>query len=184
MIHLPVHDELGRGNFLAIYLASGAIGSFVSLTRSVLLGALSMTSLGASAATSGIVAAWCMYHFEYASPSCPSLDPVSLMHIPLTSDKITMWILPHELRDTISTRGWIFLAGLIATEIFSIVIPVRFLRVFPFSRLTKMDHAAHLGGYFTGAGCGYTIAQRKKAERTRRAPYANSIRMEAYKPFR
>jgi rhomboid-like protein len=59
-----VHDELGRGNFLAIYLASGAVGSMVSLSRSVLLGYLGMTSLGASAATSGIVAAWCMYHFE------------------------------------------------------------------------------------------------------------------------
>jgi rhomboid-like protein len=60
-----VHDEIGRGNFLAIYFASGAVGSIFSLTRSVLLGRLGMTSLGASAATSGIVAAWCMSHFEY-----------------------------------------------------------------------------------------------------------------------
>jgi membrane associated rhomboid family serine protease len=62
-----VHDEIGRGNFLAIYFASGAMGSIFSLTRSVLLGRLGMTSLGASAATSGIVAAWCMSHFEYVS---------------------------------------------------------------------------------------------------------------------
>lgn len=60
-----VHDEIGRGNFLAIYFASGAMGSIFSLTRSVLLGRLGMTSLGASAATSGIVAAWCMSHLEY-----------------------------------------------------------------------------------------------------------------------
>lgn len=59
-----VHDDIGRGNFLAIYFASGAAGAFVSLSRSVLLGALGMCSLGASAATSGIVAAWCMYHAE------------------------------------------------------------------------------------------------------------------------
>ena len=62
-----VHDEIGRGNFLAIYFASGAVGSIASLSRSVLLGALGTTSLGASAATSGIVAAWCMYHFEYVN---------------------------------------------------------------------------------------------------------------------
>ncbi|KAJ5683612.1 hypothetical protein N7462_006777 [Penicillium macrosclerotiorum] len=144
-----VHDELGRGNFLAIYLASGAVGSMVSLSRSVILGYLTMTSLGASAATSGIVAAWCMYHFD---------------------DKITMWILPKELRETIWTQGWIFLACLIATEVVSMVTPARFLQVFPLSRLTKMDHAAHLGGYLAGAGCGYTLAQKKKAhERERRA---------------
>jgi rhomboid-like protein len=143
-----VHDELGRGNFLAIYFASGALGSLASLSRSVLLGYLGMTSLGASAATSGIVAAWCMYH---------------------ANDKITMWILPHELRETLWTQGWIFLACLIATEVFSMVTPARFLSVFPLSRLTKMDHAAHLGGYFAGAGCGYAVAQRKKAERVQRA---------------
>lgn len=64
---LQVHDELGRGNFLAIYFASGALGSLASLSRSVLLGYLGLTSLGASAATSGIVAAWCMYHAELVS---------------------------------------------------------------------------------------------------------------------
>ncbi|KAJ5289421.1 uncharacterized protein N7443_009674 [Penicillium atrosanguineum] len=143
-----VHDELGRGNFLAIYFASGALGSLASLSRSVLLGYLGMTSLGASAATSGIVAAWCMYH---------------------ANDKITMWILPHELRETLWTQGWIFLACLVATEVFSMVAPARFMGVFPLSRLTKMDHAAHLGGYFAGAGCGYALAQRRKAERVQRA---------------
>lgn len=62
-----VHDEIGRGNFLAIYFASGVMGSVFSLTRSVILGRLGMTSLGASAATSGIVAAWCMSHFKFVS---------------------------------------------------------------------------------------------------------------------
>ncbi|KAJ5085016.1 hypothetical protein N7532_009787 [Penicillium argentinense] len=142
-----VHDELGRGNFLAIYFGSGAVGSLVSLYRSVLLGSLGLTSLGASAATSGIVAAWCMYHFD---------------------DKITMWILPHELRETLWTQGWIFLACLIGTEILSMATPARFLQVWPLSRLTKMDHAAHLGGYLAGAGCGYTLAQRRRRERERR----------------
>ncbi|KAJ5280639.1 hypothetical protein N7478_006011 [Penicillium angulare] len=137
-----VHDELGRGNFLAIYFASGAAGSLLSLSRSVLIGALGTTSLGASAATSGIVAAWCMYHFD---------------------DKITMWILPHELRNIIWTQGWVFLACLIGTEVLSMVTPARFLQVFPLSRLMKMDHAAHLGGYFAGAGCGYFLAQKRIA---------------------
>ncbi|OQE26735.1 hypothetical protein PENSTE_c005G04476 [Penicillium steckii] len=143
-----VHDELGRGNFLAIYIGSGVVGSLVSLSRNVLLGTLGLTSLGASAATSGIVAAWCLYHFD---------------------DKITMWILPHEWRDTIWTQGWILLACLIGTEVLSMMTPARFLQVWPLSRLTKMDHAAHLGGYLAGAGCGYNFMQKKKAERQQRA---------------
>ncbi|KAJ5353381.1 Peptidase S54 rhomboid [Penicillium brevicompactum] len=142
-----VHDEIGRGNFLAIYFASGAMGSIFSLTRSVILGNLGMTSLGASAATSGIVAAWCMSHFD---------------------DKITMWILPHELREKIWTHGWFFLACLVGTEVFSLIAPARFFRVWPLSRLTKMDHAAHLGGFVAGAGCGYTLMQKQK-ERERKA---------------
>lgn len=74
-----------------------------------------------------------------------------------------MWILPRELQDTIWTYGSVFLLGLVAVEIFGMVMPASVLRVFPFSRLAKMDQAAHLGGYATGAGCGYAFAQRKKA---------------------
>ncbi|KAJ5772860.1 Peptidase S54 rhomboid [Penicillium paradoxum] len=148
-----VHDEIGRGNFLAIYFASGAMGSIFSLTRSVILGRLGMTSLGASAATSGIVAAWCMSHFD---------------------DKLTLWILPQGLQEQIWTYGWVFLGCLVGTEIFSLVAPAFLFRAWPLSRLTKMDHAAHLGGYVTGAGCGYTLMQKKK-ERERKAKQSKWI---------
>ncbi|KAJ5638299.1 hypothetical protein N7490_008178 [Penicillium lividum] len=149
-----VHDELGRGNFLAIYFASGAVGSLVSLSRSVLLGALATTSLGASAATSGIVAAWCMYHFD---------------------DKITMWILPQQLREILWTQGWIFLACIVGTEVLSMMTPARFLQVFPLSRLAKMDHAAHLGGYFVGTSCGYVLTQRKKEKKLRESKWLEKL---------
>lgn len=90
-------------------------------------------------------------------------------HLAYISDKITMWILPHEWRDTVWTQGWILLACLIGTEVLSMVTPARFLQVWPLSRLTKMDHAAHLGGYLAGAGCGYNLIQKKRAERQQRA---------------
>lgn len=80
-----------------------------------------------------------------------------------------MWILPHELREKIWTHGWFFLACLAGTEIFSLLAPARFFRVWPLSRLTKMDHAAHLGGYLAGAGCGYTLMQKRERERKARA---------------
>ncbi|KAJ5429147.1 hypothetical protein N7491_006163 [Penicillium cf. griseofulvum] len=142
-----VHDEIGRGNFLSIYFAAGVMGSVFSLTRSVILGRLGMTSLGASAATSGIVAAWCMSHFN---------------------DKLTMWILPQGLQENIWTYGWVFLTCLVGTEIFSLLAPAFLFRAWPLSRLTKMDHAAHLGGYAAGAACGYNLMQKKK-ERQRKA---------------
>jgi rhomboid-like protein len=31
-----------------------------------------------------------------------------------------------------------------------------------------MDHAAHLGGYVTGAGCGYSLMKKKERERKAR----------------
>lgn len=68
-----VHDEIGRGNFLAVYLASGVFGSLTSLTAHVLTGKLTVTSLGASGAIAGLVAAWCMLHAKYSLPFSPSL---------------------------------------------------------------------------------------------------------------
>lgn len=60
---LPVHDDIGRGNFLALYMAAGALGSFTSLAaHTLLLKDLAATSLGASGAMSSLVAAWCMLH--------------------------------------------------------------------------------------------------------------------------
>jgi rhomboid-like protein len=65
MMHI-VHDEIGRGNFMAVYLSSGVFGSITSLTAHVLLGRLTITSLGASGAIAGLVASWCMLHSKYA----------------------------------------------------------------------------------------------------------------------
>lgn len=58
-----VHDEIGRGNFLALYIASGAFGSLASLMgHSLILRNLATTSLGASGAMCSLIAAWCMLH--------------------------------------------------------------------------------------------------------------------------
>jgi rhomboid-like protein len=53
-----LHEEVGRGNFLAIYLACGAFGSFTSLASWVLRNNLTTSSLGASGALCGILAAY------------------------------------------------------------------------------------------------------------------------------
>ncbi|KAH8778171.1 hypothetical protein F5882DRAFT_407947 [Hyaloscypha sp. PMI_1271] len=53
-----LHEEVGRANFLAIYMSSGAIASFTSLTSWVLRNNLVSSSLGASGAICGIIAAY------------------------------------------------------------------------------------------------------------------------------
>lgn len=62
-----MHDDVGRGTFLAIYVASGAAGSFTSLAAGILSNNVALTSLGASGAISGLVAAWCLIHSRYAN---------------------------------------------------------------------------------------------------------------------
>ena len=53
-----LHEEVGRANFLAIYMSSGAIASFTSLTSWVLRNNFVSSSLGASGAICGIIAAY------------------------------------------------------------------------------------------------------------------------------
>lgn len=65
LIKLIVHDEVGRGNFLALYFSAGAVASLTSLSAHVLRNNLTITSLGASGAIAGLVAAWCMLHSKY-----------------------------------------------------------------------------------------------------------------------
>ncbi|KAI2616491.1 rhomboid-domain-containing protein [Hypoxylon sp. NC1633] len=57
-----LHNEIGRGNFLALYVASGAVGFMTSLAHMVLLKGLHFTTLGASGAVYGVVAAFFWLH--------------------------------------------------------------------------------------------------------------------------
>ncbi|KAI0415637.1 hypothetical protein F5X98DRAFT_211829 [Xylaria grammica] len=57
-----VHDEIGRGNFLALYLSSGAVGFAASLTHLVLWRGLECTTLGASGAVYGLITAFFWMH--------------------------------------------------------------------------------------------------------------------------
>ncbi|KAI9677010.1 MAG: hypothetical protein M1817_006849 [Caeruleum heppii] len=70
-----VHDSLTRGPFLALYLSSGVLGSLLSLTSHVLRRNFITSSLGASGAIAGIIAAWCVVNQEYTIFLSPSLPP-------------------------------------------------------------------------------------------------------------
>lgn len=57
-----LHDEVGRGNFLAIYFTSGTIGFLTSLTWLVATSSFHVTTLGASSAIWGVIAAYFWLH--------------------------------------------------------------------------------------------------------------------------
>jgi rhomboid-like protein len=57
-------EQIGRGNFLALYIASGVVGNLTSLTALVLTNSLRVTTLGASASIAGIIAAFCYLNPE------------------------------------------------------------------------------------------------------------------------
>ena len=63
-----LHDDIGRGPFLAIFMACGVLGSFGSLTVHVLTSSFKSGALGASGAVSGLIAAWCVVNMKYANP--------------------------------------------------------------------------------------------------------------------
>ncbi|KAI0429404.1 hypothetical protein F5Y09DRAFT_310446 [Xylaria sp. FL1042] len=57
-----IHDEIGRGNFLALYMSSGAVGFALSLAHLVLWRGLECTTLGASGAIYGLITAFFWMH--------------------------------------------------------------------------------------------------------------------------
>jgi rhomboid-like protein len=59
-----LHDELGRAQFLALFLGCGATGFLGSLVAYTLRGWLTVTSLGASGATLGLLSAYFWEHRE------------------------------------------------------------------------------------------------------------------------
>jgi rhomboid-like protein len=63
-IGTTLHEQMGRGDFLALYISSGVLGSVVSLISMVSRGILISSSLGASGAVSGIFAAFCTINPE------------------------------------------------------------------------------------------------------------------------
>ncbi|KAH8425715.1 rhomboid family intramembrane serine protease [Aspergillus melleus] len=91
-----LHDDIGRGNFLAVYLASGIFGSFLSLTVNVLMGRLTLTALGASGALSGVLGSLCTLHLN---------------------DSFTIFFLPKEWQEVVSAPGYVLLAGLVLFDI-------------------------------------------------------------------
>ncbi|ODH13513.1 hypothetical protein ACO22_07184 [Paracoccidioides brasiliensis] len=136
-----LHQELGRGDFLSLYLSSGVFASLTSLTVHVLQNKLSVTSLGASGAIAGLVAAWCIIH---------------------SNDKLTIAFLPQSWQDAFSAKGSTFLIVIVLAEIASVApLPIRFA-------IPMLDHWSHLGGYAAGALIGWLWKERRAEQKRKK----------------
>ncbi|KAL1990654.1 hypothetical protein VTN49DRAFT_6493 [Thermomyces lanuginosus] len=138
LIGSRLHDEVSRGDFLALYVSAGVVGSMTSLTAHVLLKKLTITSLGASGAIAGLVGAWCTLH---------------------ANDLLTPSFLPESYRNTFSASGSTVLAGIILFEVLNLLAPAKW-------KMARLDHWAHLGGYVAGAVWARSYhSNKKKRER-------------------
>lgn len=90
-----LHEDIGRANFIAIYLASGLLGSIVSLSSCVFRGILVSSSLGASGSVWGITAAYMWLRRD---------------------DKFGFIFIPKQYQHQFEAKGWMFLVGFVIVD--------------------------------------------------------------------
>ncbi|PWY81801.1 hypothetical protein BO70DRAFT_387359 [Aspergillus heteromorphus CBS 117.55] len=142
-----IHDDIGRGEFLGLYVASGTVGSFLSLTSSVLTGNWTTTTLGASGAVYGLLACWLTLHANEKftinlNPKDWGIFPNDWDFVPKDWNLLPKdWaFIPDPWKDVFVARGWIILACLFTVEAANMAL----------RRSTTINHWAHMGGYLTG----------------------------------
>ncbi|KAM3074151.1 hypothetical protein ACMFMF_006173 [Clarireedia jacksonii] len=119
-IGIRLHDEIGRANFLATYFGAGVFSSFVSLTSWVVRGTFVTSTLGASGALYGIIAAYLWLHPTAENRILGVFPPQSFPGIP----------------------SWLLLILFASADVYAVAVK-RSLKI-------TMDHWAHLGGLFGG----------------------------------
>lgn len=122
-----LQEEVGRGNFLAIYLSSGALGYVASLA----FHGLEVASLGASGSVLGITAAYFFLHLH---------------------DKFRMMGFPAPPAEGVD--GFPFLIALVAWNLIPLFAPARLAGAVAAG---SADVMSHLGGLFSGIGAVYLL---------------------------
>ncbi|KAK6383041.1 hypothetical protein LTS17_003711 [Exophiala oligosperma] len=101
---LPLHEEVGRATFLAMFLSSGILGSFGSLARHTFSKVFVTTTLGASGCVYGVVSAYLWLHQD---------------------DRFSIMFLPKDLAEQLSFDGRSLLIALGALQVFGSLRPVK-----------------------------------------------------------
>ena len=139
LIGLPLHEDIGRGWFVATFVLAGTWGSFLSLTNFTLRNIMTTSTLGASGAATGVVSAYCTVH---------AFDRFQLKFLSDVEGSSG-----REWRDRLSVQGWMFLALLLVSEMVGYLGPLK-----------TVDYASHLAGYAVGGTCGWFWRVRREGE--------------------
>ena len=130
---LPLHEEIGRGNFLAIYFASGLIGGFASFARHVVQGNMATSVLGASGCVYGVMSAYLALHM---------------------SDRFTLFFIPESWQSSLSFNG--------AAIFFFIATGQAFGVVARFGKYDYLDHLVGMVVGFSSARWWQNNGQKKE----------------------
>ncbi|CZS90756.1 related to mitochondrial rhomboid protease [Rhynchosporium graminicola] len=93
-VGVRLHEEVGRGNFLAIYFSGGVFASFLSLSSWVLRNSFIASSNGASGAIAAIIATLCLLKADekvrlfgvFPPENWPSISAIMLLAIFVAMD--------------------------------------------------------------------------------------------------
>jgi rhomboid-like protein len=132
-----VHEEIGRGAFLSLYLSSGIIGYLTSLSYNVLTKSYLSATLGSSAAIFGLVGAY------------------------FTISETRKFKFPEALGGEVEFRSWIPLLTIVAWEL----VRWRMNRHVIDGVSGGTDYLTHLGGVIAGSAMGWIVRRRLEAER-------------------
>ncbi|RKF58611.1 putative rhomboid family protein [Erysiphe neolycopersici] len=124
-----LHENIGRGNFIALYLSAGTMSNFFSLTCWVFLKNFSSSSLGASGAVIAVMTAFLLCNIGEKIPS--------------------VGLFPQD--------AWPFISATIL--FLSLSLDLFALRRFHMTgKGLTIDHYGHIGGYLVGALWAYFLS--------------------------
>ncbi|KAL8839398.1 MAG: hypothetical protein Q9170_001737 [Blastenia crenularia] len=124
-----VHEDIGRGPFLATFLSCGIAASNIFLISIVLRKRWEYLTMGCSGALCGILAAWCCIN---------------------SNAGIRIWPLPP--RATEALQPLVVLASLMALDVWGVWKGLRFGKI---GFKSNIDHLSHLAGF----GCGIVASR-------------------------
>ena len=133
VIGTGLHNDIGRGNFLAVFLTCGAVSSYISLSVYVFRNILYTSSIGASGAICGLLATW-----------------LTLDH----HKEVSFLFLPDHFM-----QGWspyVVLGLMIVGDILGAT-----KRLAP-PGVAAVDHVSHLGGYVAGLWCAQAFRYQRR----------------------
>ncbi len=137
---LPLHEEIGRGNFLALYLASGLMGGFVSFARHVIQRNMATSVLGASGCVYGVMSAYLALHM---------------------SDRFTLFFIPESWQGSLSFNGAMIFCFIAAGQTFGVIARL--------GKYDYLDHLVGMIVGFSSARWWQNNGQRKeKSEKSMR----------------